>query len=366
MGTRYLEKNVSNISLVFLPLDDFDSHKPILEQVEVYLEGVWQTPLYHPEGYIIYMDLPQGNYHVTAGGKYYNLYETFTVDTSTFHPLSDVIQVHMKPRPDYPFPDSATLLRGVVTNDAGTPLEGVRVEVTNPPDMALTDSSGAFVFFFEPGAPTMDIQIRITADGYQEQLHSLTVVESDTINFSTMLVLQFGPDIAFLSGTISNTAGDPVSQARVEVLGQQISSLTDARGTILLAVPLSNATETVDLKITQDGYAERIIQVEATKQLTTPFQAMLSLNLLHNTATLQVDISDGAHPLPDALVEIPQKNRSCYTNSMGRVVFYFNHLVSSSEMVNVVASHDAFVTKSEEELLREGKVTKTRISLPGV
>ena len=72
-------------------------------------------------GYFLFTDLIPGTIHLRVESDFYLPAEQ-AVDTTILDPKHPVAEIVLKPTPRYPFPGSATLLRGVVTN--GTPVAG--------------------------------------------------------------------------------------------------------------------------------------------------------------------------------------------------------------------------------------------------
>ncbi len=359
MNIRFLEKDTKRVSLAFRLTDSFNSSAVITSGVEVYLEGVVQRPLHTWEGYIIYMDLPEGEYNVVASGKYYDFFDPLAIDTSTYNPLAGVIAISMRPKVDYPFPDTATLLRGIVKDQAGNPVSGARVEMADESDYAITDSLGRFVFYFEPENPTMDIALIVSAQGYQAETLSTTVVQGDTVFLNTTIVALSAPNLALISGFVQNTTGAPVTQARVQIDGSDISTLTDAHGNCILAKSLSSSSESLTIRINQDGYQEKVVTHNALAGQTTNFTATMNLQILPQTCTLVVFAEEWHHhKLGDVLVEVAEKYRSGYTNSShGSVTFYENSILEGGESVTLRLSKPGYVTRVETVTLYGGHQT---------
>ena len=109
------------------------------------IEGGSRTTVRNLSGYFLFTDLTPGTYTVRVESEFYLPAEQ-TVDTTLLNPKQPVAEIVLKPTPSYPFPGSATLLRGVVTN--GTPLADAKVSVTGKTMTTVTDKRGEFILFF--------------------------------------------------------------------------------------------------------------------------------------------------------------------------------------------------------------------------
>lgn len=372
MQSIFLETRTRKVSLVFLPRDNFAGGAIIYSNLEVILDGVIQKPIHTYEGYIIYMDLPEGEYNVTVNSTAHTLYETFTVDTETYDPLTGVIELPVEPKPDYDFPDDASLVRGTVNDQLGVPIERAKVQVVDAPSFVLTDAMGRYVHYFNPSLSTKDIVVKVTADGYQDQLIDVTVIKNDTVFINAVLVKIDDSAIALISGTVLSYSGDAVTQATVEIQGTGISTLTNAHGKVFLARQLPSMTENVTLIIRQDGYLTTSVPLTLTRQQTTEFVTNMNLQILSYTCELEVTVVYRYYHyyhyhenyVEGALVEVLEKNRSGYTNeSKGRVVFYHNSILDGGENVTVRVSKEGYPTRVTGAFLRSGKETKLRICL---
>jgi hypothetical protein len=113
--------------------------------VKVIIKGGNRTAVRNLSGYFLFTDLTPGTYTVRVESEFYFPAEQ-TVDTTSLNPKQPVAGIVLKPTPSYPFPGSATLLRGVVTN--GTPLPDAKVSVTGKTITTVTNERGEFILFF--------------------------------------------------------------------------------------------------------------------------------------------------------------------------------------------------------------------------
>jgi hypothetical protein len=101
-----------------------------------------------------FVDLASGEYEVSWESKYFfppsddETQETFTYDAVEGYKGPKVVT--LQPRPSYPFPPGATLLRGVVIDAAEKLVKGASVSVVERPEFnSETDDNGEFVLFFK-------------------------------------------------------------------------------------------------------------------------------------------------------------------------------------------------------------------------
>lgn len=117
----------------------------------------------------------------------------------------------------------AAILRGVVTDPEGTPLQGAQLRLgrrelpqysaregyttTYMPFVATTDATGHFEF---EGVPVLPLRLRVRAEGHYELVHELTADAAAP----TELTLPLSPE-ARCTGTVRDRLGSPVAGARV-------------------------------------------------------------------------------------------------------------------------------------------------------
>ncbi len=173
--TAYLaETIISNLSLAVWLTDGFTQEEP-LEPVIVAIVENGEKAFRNLSGYHLFTDLGSGNYTVSVTADLYLPSET-TVDTSLLDPKNPVIGITLIPRPSYPFPGNATLVRGVVVN--AEPVAGAEVTVIAKPEKTVTDRQGEFVLFFK-GIKTELITLKIKKGGDTKTV-TVTIEEGKT------------------------------------------------------------------------------------------------------------------------------------------------------------------------------------------
>ncbi len=96
----------------------------------------------------------------SSGGLTYEY--TFTDSIKIPHPENLIIRVRLKPNPLYPFPSSATLVRGSIHDTDGNPLSKAIVEVAGGILTTRTAKNGDFVLYFPASQEDEQIQIAVT------------------------------------------------------------------------------------------------------------------------------------------------------------------------------------------------------------
>jgi len=89
------ENHISVLSLGVLLKDVTTPDKNVIGNVFLKAHRIKKQPLRHSTGYFLFIDLPKGKYHVTAGGKFYEQ-EDFIIDTDSVKPEEPFIELFLK------------------------------------------------------------------------------------------------------------------------------------------------------------------------------------------------------------------------------------------------------------------------------
>jgi hypothetical protein len=364
----FLETRATQISAVLEPKDTFQGNRSLSGMVSVRLPETIQEPTITPEGYYVFLDLPDGDYTLTVSAELYDYYGTSTFNTTTLDPINVAFPVDLQPNTSYPFPVDASLIRGSVRDQHGNPIAGVDVQAQGRSEFACSDVQGNFVLSFDVSAPEL-ITLDFSKSGYAGESESVTVNPAQTTETQADLTILSDPDTAVLVGSVVDANGDPVTQAHMEVVSYSKGDITDLAGQGVLALVLGSATESVDVRLTHEGYAETIVNVSATKGQTTNFNAVMNLNVQPTTATLEVQVDDNSAmaDLGDVLVEVIEKTRAKLTPAAnGTVRFYFDPLPIDPEQVTIRMSKPGYVSKTRTRNIRAGEVKVVTIGLSPV
>lgn len=119
MSNRYLlEQTHSQVSLAVRLTDDYAAGGQPVGKESVLIRGHNFKSIKTPGGYYVFSDLPVGSYTVVVQSEYY-FDEEIEIDTCMLELLNPVVNISLRPNAGYPFPDGATLIRGMICNQMG-------------------------------------------------------------------------------------------------------------------------------------------------------------------------------------------------------------------------------------------------------
>lgn len=349
-----LQENTVRLTAVLRLRDVFSGGAPVGE-LDVGLVENERRPILNPEGYVLFIDLPEGNYTLRVNAQYYELNETIVFNPADMDVQNAAVDVPLVPKPSYPFPATATLLRGLVRDPAGQALAGVQVQLVDGP-VARTGADGRYVFFFEAPAGLFQT-VNLTKTGYNAQSDSVALVAGATVILKSTMIAVDDPQAALLELTVTDDDGDPVTQALVEVPAYGQSDRTDLAGRAVLVLSPAGASESVVLRVNQQGFHEANVNRTVHQGQTTTTTVSMNLNLTDDTATLRVRTRLDHHYAGGVLVEVLEKNRAALSNPGDkRATFYFDDLASDEEDVTLRVSKEGY-----EEETRVVEIEKDRV-----
>lgn len=148
----------TDVSLALRLVDGFTGGGPI-GRVIVTIGETGLKAVTNPSGYHVFTNLPEGkSYDIHIHSELYFPENIDAVAIPRPDPKNPVEQVTLKPRPAYPFPGNATLVRGVIVNP--DPVAGATVTSSDSPQEARTDERGEFVLYFK-GIKEKDVTITV-------------------------------------------------------------------------------------------------------------------------------------------------------------------------------------------------------------
>ncbi|MDR7665823.1 hypothetical protein RG963_08565 [Methanosarcina sp. Z-7115] len=178
---EYVFSCPSSLSLSFAVwlVDDYTQKEP-LGEVRVMLNGEKITTvkaLKNLSGYHTFSGLPKGTYTLSVKSEFY-FSEERIVDTSSFvNSKEPVVEIVLKPKPLYPFPDRITLLRGLLDPLVPEPdlLAGITIKAisksTGREILGIPDEKGEFVLYFrEIINRKAEIILEIKGEGIEKTL----------------------------------------------------------------------------------------------------------------------------------------------------------------------------------------------------
>jgi hypothetical protein len=101
----------------------------------------------NPSGYFLFLNIPDGIYTLHVEAEHY-LDEEVPLSLPTSPPENPLVTIFLQPRPSYPFPAGATLIRGLAQDTAGKPVADVHVAVVGKNIANRSAENGEFVLYF--------------------------------------------------------------------------------------------------------------------------------------------------------------------------------------------------------------------------
>ena len=157
-------------------IDDYTQNEP-LGKVMVRLNGEKITTVKavkNLSGYHTFTGLSEGKYVLSVESELY-FCEEMIVDTSSFAGSKEpVVEIILKPKPLYPFPGKATLIRGLIAAEPDL-LVGITIKAisksTGREILGIPDEKGEFVLYFrEIINKKAEIILEIKGEGIEKTL----------------------------------------------------------------------------------------------------------------------------------------------------------------------------------------------------
>ncbi len=169
-------------------------------------------------------------------------------------------------------PPAVGHIKGTVKNEDGSAIEGAVVSVEGTDLSATTDASGCYLL---ENVPIGDQEVTASADGYDSQTETVTIEENQTVvqNFTLVILPTYE-----VSGTVKDTAGNPLADATVTIEETGLSAGTDEGGNYSI-----DGVEKGDYSIvaSKDGYYSQ------TKSVTVDENTTVNFNLAEITEETQ-------------------------------------------------------------------------------
>ena len=128
--------------------DDFTGKAPV-GNVKIHLEEDPETEAnMNRSGYYLFVDLTKSQYHIVVESDYY-YQKRKRVRINQLEPRSPVVKLELIPKPNYPFPTTATLIRGTVKDTDGNPITDGKVRINGRGISARTNEKGDFVVYIK-------------------------------------------------------------------------------------------------------------------------------------------------------------------------------------------------------------------------
>lgn len=148
MDVVFLERHTVKLSLAVYPLDVYSNGEPI-GRIEVSLKDRKEKPIKNSSSYYLFLDLPDDTYTVQVRSDYYFDVDSETINPAELDPKNPVVNITLKPKPSYPFPPGATLIRGMVYDTRGKAVSRAKVRIRGRDLENKTTEKGEFVLYFK-------------------------------------------------------------------------------------------------------------------------------------------------------------------------------------------------------------------------
>ncbi len=181
---------ILKLSFAIWLIDDYTEGKPV-GGIRVEIKDTGKKAFRNLSGYYCFTGLEAGSYTVSIKPELYFPEEIIADMLAFSDPKNPVVEVNgkpeiaLKPNPGYPFPASATLVRGLIESGSGKPVAGLRVRVKGKDIENLTDSRGEFVLYFKNLVKTEEVILIINGEPDE---HSITVEEGKTVTAKKILI----------------------------------------------------------------------------------------------------------------------------------------------------------------------------------
>ena len=164
----YLERVKTSLSMAVLLKDELSPYKKAIGNVFLKATGIRKPIVRHGTGYYLFMDLLQGEYTLTAGGNFYRP-EDFLVDTKSFNPKQPFIDLFLRPKANYPFPEGMTILKGTIFDGEDKPIPEASLKINGMNESATSEEDGSFFVQFMGIDKDKKIILTIKKNGYEAE-----------------------------------------------------------------------------------------------------------------------------------------------------------------------------------------------------
>lgn len=149
---------VTRVSLAVALVDNYtsvvrrDGREIILSErpvgrLRVLLKELSREGILNPSGYFLFLNIPDGVYTLRVESENY-LDEELVLSLPTSPPENPLVNIFLQPRPSYPFPPGATLIRGLVRDALDNPVAEAHVEIVGKNIGNRSIENGEFVLYF--------------------------------------------------------------------------------------------------------------------------------------------------------------------------------------------------------------------------
>jgi hypothetical protein len=123
MEPVHSNQRTTKCSLAIRLIDAFNGKAPNTAGLQLIIDNVIQKPIVKPDGFIIYTNIPEGEYTCSIQSSYY-LHIIQTIHANDQEPM---ITLSLQPNASYPFGNNATYLRLAIKDKSGEPINGASI-----------------------------------------------------------------------------------------------------------------------------------------------------------------------------------------------------------------------------------------------
>lgn len=145
---------------------------------DVFLEAATRlTPVKHGASRFVLVNAT-GICPVTYGGHFYRTGSS-NIDLSSLDLQSPLVNIHLIPKANYPFPEGTTLLRGkVVDTVRNKPIAGAAITVQGRSENTVSEDDGSYCIRFDGITSDLSITVNTVNDGFQPWQSSLMLINA--------------------------------------------------------------------------------------------------------------------------------------------------------------------------------------------
>lgn len=183
----YLERKKTTLSLAVMLKDDLSPDKKTIGDVFLEASGIREDIIKHSTGYFLLLNLPEGKYILTGGGKFYKN-ETLSVDTKLINPTKPFADLPLSPKSSYPFPEGLTVLKGKVVDTEDKPVSEASIKVANTTLSAISEDTGGYFIQFPASGANKTVTLNIKKDGYKPAKQTAPLKKGATTSADTIIL----------------------------------------------------------------------------------------------------------------------------------------------------------------------------------
>jgi hypothetical protein len=137
---------VTHLTLAVMLVDSYTNARAI-GRIRVLLKELLQEGRLNPSGYFLFLHIPDGIYTLRVEPEHY-LDAEVVLSLPASPPEYPLVTISLHPRPSYPFPPGATLIRGLVHDAVDNPIAHARVRIVGRNIASYSMPNGEFVLPF--------------------------------------------------------------------------------------------------------------------------------------------------------------------------------------------------------------------------